>query len=163
LPRNRIAALIVLLTLLLPARSPAASSRTDDSDGAGRKRVLTRSLLFPGLGQLGEKKYLKAFLLAGAEIACLAGAYHNNRLGNKYYWLYRQAVGADDAVRNRGLTERYDRRRNDLLLAAAGVWAVNLVDALLLANRRYKRHTLNAAIRYSHDTHALGLDLDFAL
>lgn len=164
--RNRSVSALLALILFAGPLAAQSQSALDNSDNAKRKRVLVRSLLFPGLGQFGEKQYLKAFLFAGAELACLIGAFHHNQRGNRDYWLYHQAVNESDAVFYRSLTERHDRKRNGFLLAAAGVWAFNLVDALLLANHRYRKRTsgtLRAAIQYYHDTKTLGLDLAFTL
>lgn len=45
----------------------------------------------------------------------------------------------DDAVRFRQLTEKFDARRNQFLLAAAAVWAVNLVDIYLIVKNKGKK------------------------
>ncbi len=158
--RNRLAAALLgsLLLLQLGGR-PVGAASPDEEAAARRRRLLVRSLLLPGLGQLGEKRYLAAALFAGAEIACLAGALRHNHLGNTYYWRYRQAGDEASAVLNRRLTERHDRSRNQFLAAAVAVWALNLVDALALARRRYgETGGVRPSLRISHETIALGID-----
>ena len=114
----------------------------DQVDASTEKRSfdsLQKSLLFPGWGQLAEKKYLKGITFISAEMACLYGILANNHKGNKNYRLYKAAENVDDVVKYRGLTEKYDRRRNIFILAAVGVWAVNLIDIYTLVNKRNKK------------------------
>ncbi len=124
------------------------------------RQALVRSLLFPGLGQLHEKQYLKAALFASAEIACLALAVVHGGRGDDAYWNYRQAATAEDAVRWRAETERCDRRRNRAILAAAGVWVLNMADILVFAKRKYGRQrSLALHPFYDHASHAYGAGL----
>ena len=53
-------------------------------------------------------------------------------LGNEAYLLYKAAATREDAVRYRAETETRDARRNQLLLAGAAVWALNLLDIALI-------------------------------
>jgi hypothetical protein len=99
-------------------------------------RSLKRSLFVPGWGQAGERHYLEAVLFFGAEVSCLAGLLVNNHRGNENYALYKKAATTEDAVRYRALTERYDRRRNQFILAAGAVWAVNLLDVYFIVKAR---------------------------
>lgn len=87
-----------------------------------------KSLLWPGWGQLSEKRYLEGILLSVAETFCLVEVLLNNHKGNNEYKLYKKADNVQDAVKYRRLTEKYDTRRNQFLLAAAGIWVVNLID-----------------------------------
>ena len=103
---------------------PAEASRT--------LGPLEKSLVLPGWGQLSEKHYLEGVLFLAAEAAALTGVFLNNHLGNENYALYKKAETLEDTVRARLLTERYDRRRNGFLLAAAAVWAANLLDISLI-------------------------------
>lgn len=110
-------------------------------------RTLKKSLFVPGWGQAAERHYLEAALCFGAEVVCLAGILSNNHRGNENYALYKTAVTAEDAVRFRALTERYDKRRNRFILAAAAVWAGNLVDTyLIVKGKSGKAKTLRIGI-----------------
>lgn len=100
---------------------------------------LEKSLIIPGWGQLAEKRYVEGIAFLSAEIFCLAEIAFNNHRGNQNYSLYKQATTADDAVRYRQLAEKYDTRRNQFLLAAAAVWAVNLVDIYLIVTNKEKK------------------------
>jgi len=124
----------VLVALVVP--SPA-QDRPPDAAGLGRALgPLEKSLMVPGWGQLSEKKYLEGVLFLAMEAAALAGVLVNNHLGNENYALYQKAEALDEAVRSRRLTEKYDTRRNQLLLAAAAVWAANLVDIALIVKKK---------------------------
>lgn len=147
-------ALFLLLAAIVPALLPAEEARPDDGR---RRKALERSLLFPGLGQLYEKQYLKAALFASAEIACLVLVVVNIGKGNEAYRGYRNAQDMEAAVRWRGETERLDRRRNAAILAAAGVWALNMVDIFASARKKYGREkSLAFHPFYCHEHHAYG-------
>jgi hypothetical protein len=42
----------------------------------------------------------------------------------------------EDALRTRRLTEKHDARRNQFLVAAAAVWAANLLDISLIVKTK---------------------------
>ncbi|MGD2295733.1 MAG: DUF5683 domain-containing protein, partial [Candidatus Aminicenantes bacterium] len=112
----------------------------EESPGEKTFDALQKSLLIPGWGQLAEKRYLEGAFFLSAEIFCLVEVFANNNKGKKNYRLYRDAESVDEAVKYRGLTEKYDKRRNAFILAAAGVWAVNLIDIyLILKNKKDKK------------------------
>jgi hypothetical protein len=45
----------------------------------------------------------------------------------------------EDAVRYRELTEDYDKKRNIFILAAVGIWAVNLLDIYVIVKKKEKQ------------------------
>ncbi len=65
----KIKALVLLAVLLAGLSLPAAEEKKAEPDRL--RKALERSLLFPGLGQLAEKQYVKAAAFASAEIFCL--------------------------------------------------------------------------------------------
>jgi hypothetical protein len=93
---------------------------------------LEKSLLVPGWGQFSVGRPVEGVLFLGSTVLCLIGTLAENHLGNENYALYKAAANPADATRFRALTERYDRRRNQFLLAGAAVWALNLLDIALL-------------------------------
>lgn len=97
---------------------------------------LQKSLILPGWGQAAEKRYFEAALFFSAEVICWAGFIDQNRKGNRSYDLYRAAASTADAVRYRGETETFDKRRNLFLLGAALVWAANLLDMHRIVSRK---------------------------
>lgn len=118
------------------AGGATAAGRAEEGPAPAKKLgPLEKSLLVPGWGQLSEKHYLEGVAFLGAEIACLYGALRNDKRGSTSYALYKAAASAEDAVRHRRDVEVYDGRRNRFLLAAAAVWAVNLVDIFLIVRR----------------------------
>jgi len=126
-------AVVVFLAVLTMA--PAAWPAAPQDPPAAAKRSfgpLEKSLLFPGWGQLSEKRYLEGAVFLAAELACLYGALAADHLGNENYALYRSAASMDETVRARALVEKYDTRRNRFLIAAAAVWALNLIDIFLI-------------------------------
>jgi len=128
-------------------------------------RTLKKSLFVPGWGQASEKRYFEAALFFGAEAVCLAGILVNNERGNENYSLYKAASTTEDAVRLRALTERCDKRRNRFILAAAAVWALNLVDTYLIVSGKGgkdKTKTLRFRIETGEDPQlAFSLRLGF--
>lgn len=108
---------------------------------AAEKRFgpLEKSLLIPGWGQISEKRYVEGATFLAAEAFCLYEIFANNHLGNENYASYKKAATMDDAVRFRQFTEKFDARRNQFLLAAAAVWAVNLVDIYLVVKNKGKK------------------------
>ncbi|MHB8054320.1 MAG: hypothetical protein ACYDH3_03640 [Candidatus Aminicenantales bacterium] len=131
--RTGVISAVVLVAILAPAVSADVGEK---SPPAPRFGPLEKSLLFPGWGQISEHRVLKGAAFAAAELALLAGAIHYNGRGNSAYDVYRSAGDAASAVHFRRLVERNDGRRNACLLAAAAVWAVNLLDIHLLVNRK---------------------------
>ena len=132
---------IALLLALLLAAPMAHPSGSEELPTAGPKRSfgpLEKSLLFPGWGQFAEKRYFEGAAFLGAEIFCLAEALANNRRGNESYATYQAASSMDEAVGARALVEKYDTRRNQFLLAAAVVWAANLLDIFLIVKSKKK-------------------------
>ena len=128
----------LLFAVFLALAAPSiGQDRPPDAAGPGRALgPLEKSHLLPGWGQLSEKRYLEGALFLAAEAAALAGILVNNHLGNENYALYRKAETLDEAVRARQLTEKYDTRRNQILLAAAAVWAANLIDIALIVKKK---------------------------
>ncbi len=115
----------------------------EESNGPPKERgfdSLQKSLLIPGWGQLAEKRYLEGVLLLSTEIFCLYKLVANNQKGNENYRLYKAAENIDDTVKFRNLTEKYDKRRNVFILAAAGVWAVNLIDIYVIVKSKKKKN-----------------------
>jgi hypothetical protein len=97
---------------------------------------LEKSLLLPGWGQLSQGRILEGIFFLGSSAFCLYEILLNNHRGNENYTLYQTATNLDDAVRYRALTERYDRRRNQFLLTGGAVWALNLLDIILIVKAK---------------------------
>jgi len=75
-----------------------------------------------------------------AETLCLYQVISNNHRGNEAYADYKAAESKTAAMENRALTERYDTRRNQWILAAAGVWVANLVNIQLITKNKGKQN-----------------------
>jgi len=112
---------------------------TQDSQPEPGLSSLKKSLLIPGWGQMAEKRYVEGILFLGAEVFSLYQIFYNNHKGNTYYSRYRDAGNVEDAVRYRELTEDYDKRRNIFILAAVGIWAVNLLDIYVIVKNKEKQ------------------------
>jgi hypothetical protein len=116
---------------------------------------LEKSLLIPGWGQFSENRIIEGILFLGAEIFCLSEVFVNGHRGNENYALYRAAADRDGAVRYRGLTEKYDRRRNQFLLAGAAVWAFNLLDITLIVKAKDRARSALTFRIGQNESHAL--------
>ncbi|MBE0665319.1 MAG: hypothetical protein IH584_05800 [Candidatus Aminicenantes bacterium] len=151
-------ALVLLVVLLAGQELFTAEEVKPESDRL--RKVLEKSLVFPGLGQLAEKQYVKAAVFASAEIFCLARIVIEIGKGAEAYRNYRDAKDALAATEWRLQTEKYDRRRNTAILAAAGVWVLNMIDIFVFAKKKYGR---NAAVTfhpyYNHENQTFGAGL----
>lgn len=130
-------AVFLLVCSSLLGQEPGQSSVGDEPDRTFNS--LKKSLLIPGWGQLAEKRYLEGVAFLTAELFCLYEIFSYNRKGNRYYKKYKEAATVDDAVAFRELTEKYDKRRNIYMLAAAGVWALNLLDIYLIVKSKQNK------------------------
>jgi hypothetical protein len=139
----------IFISLLRPCLSQTEESGVRTSP-AGKFNSLQKSLLIPGWGQIAEKRYLEGALFLSAEIFCFYKVFSYNHKGNYYYNHYKKADNVSDAVKYRGLTENYDIKRNKFLLAAAGVWIINLIDAYsIVRNKEKKRKSVNLKLDYN--------------
>jgi len=124
------------MALLLLSFSCFGSEYGEDVSEDRSFGSLQKSLLIPGWGQVAEKKYVKGAAFLSAEIFCLYKIFENNHRGNKNYLLYKEAGNAEDVIKYRDLTEKYDKRRNLFILGAFGIWAVNLIDIYIFVNNK---------------------------
>jgi hypothetical protein len=140
LKKNGTWLLVLLLAwrITVPAQG-ALPGNTPPVQKTPLRKALERSLLFPGLGQLGEKQYVKAALFGGAEIFCLAQVLIFMGKGNSAYDDYRNATDPAAVIEFRSLTEKYDKQRNTAILAAAGVWVLNMIDILVFAKKKIRQ------------------------
>ena len=111
----------------------------EESPSEKKFTSLHKSLLIPGWGQLAEKRYIEGVVFLSAEIFALYKVFTYNHKGNTAYTKYKDATSADDAVHYRQMTEDYDRKRNQYLLVAAGVWAINLIDIYFIVRNKEKK------------------------
>ena len=164
MPKKKAAWLLALLLagrMLFPAEG-AQPVNVPQPEKTPLRKALERSLLFPGLGQLGEKQYVKAALFGSAEILCLAQVLIFMGKGNNAYKKYRDAIDYETAVGFRLQTEKYDRRRNTAILAAAGVWALNMIDIFIFAKKKYgKKALISLNPYYNHENKTIGAGLRF--
>ena len=136
-PILKSAATICAALICLYATAPAQTSKTTaDSQDKVISPSLKKSLILPGWGQLAEKRYVEGVLCLAAEAYCLVEAFSFNHKGSTYYRKYREAGTTPEAVRFRELTEKYDKKRNTYILAAAGVWVLNLVDIYVIVKTK---------------------------
>jgi len=142
----------VLAVLLAAALLPLPGGSAEETSSTERRfGPLEKSLLLPGWGQISEHRALKGAAFIAAELACLAGAVYHNSRGNSNYGLYQKATDASSASRYRDLVERHDGRRNAFLLAAAAVWAANLLDIHLIVHRRDREaHARSLSVGIHH-------------
>lgn len=141
--------LIILFIISLPCFTQ------DEEDKAeiplkSKFTSLQKSLLIPGWGQIAEKRYLEGALFLSAEIFCFYKIFTYNHKGNYYYDRYKKADNVNDAVNYREKTEKYDKERNKFLLAAAGVWIINLIDTYIIVKKKEKK-SKNLKLKLEHN------------
>ncbi|HSN91473.1 MAG TPA: FlgO family outer membrane protein [Anaeromyxobacteraceae bacterium] len=119
---------------------PAAGMVALESDAVvlrSRSGAVFRSLLVPGFGQFYNRQPAKAWAFIGAEAALLGSAlgFHLSARSayDEYLALAPPVPGSpsEEATRLYDLAESRTRTRDWLLVGAAAVWAVNVVDAYL--------------------------------
>lgn len=114
--------------LIIIVAFPLKGSSEVKGDLPEFKRPLELSLLFPGMGQIKEKKYLKGALLITSELYTIYKIIYNNGKGNSSYIKYKNALSKNDAVKYRREVEEFDKKRNIYIAAGIGIWVINLID-----------------------------------
>jgi hypothetical protein len=151
-------AIVVLISFLFGTVPLPVSAGEETQPQKKTLGPLEKSLLLPGWGQISEKRFIEGIFFLAAEAACLYEIVSNNHLGNENYARYKAAETMDDAVSYRRLTEKYDKRRNQALLAGAAVWAANLLDIYLIVKNK-KQKDARFELKISRGEHYLfGLD-----
>jgi Family of unknown function (DUF5683) len=113
-----------------------------ESAPGSRTGALFRSMLVPGYGQMYNGQRLKAGLLFGAELALLSTALAYHMAGDSFLSAYNRETrlqpGSDPTGRLQQLQDAAQTRyrvRDGLLLAATGMWVLNMADAYLSGGR----------------------------
>ena len=154
-------ALLLAWRIMMPAQG-ATPVNTPRLEKNPLRKALERSLLFPGLGQLGEKQYVKAALFGSAEIVCLVQVLIFRGKSNNAYKKYRDATDPLTVIEFRNQTEKYDRRRNTAILTAAGVWVLNMIDIFIFAKKKYgKKASIGLNPYYNHENKTIGAGMRF--
>ncbi|MFW6128881.1 MAG: DUF5683 domain-containing protein [Candidatus Aminicenantaceae bacterium] len=167
---RRYYSLIIILAMFLFTSHSLAQSQeketneTQDEDDKSQKKFtsLHKSLLFPGWGQMAEKKHLKGMVFISSEIFCFYKILSNNHKGNDYYEKYQAADNEEDAIKYRELTEEYDTKRNQYMLAAAGIWIVNLLDIYLIFKKKEKNKNSFQITLFYDRNESLGINCSFS-
>jgi hypothetical protein len=134
--------LTISFLILLLISGPCFSQDKENKEGTPPEKrfsSLQKSLLIPGWGQIAEKRYIEGALFLSVEIFCFYKIFSYNHKGNDSYELYKKADNVSDAVKYRDLAEKYDKRRNSFILAAAGAWIINLIDIYIIVKRKDKK------------------------
>jgi hypothetical protein len=156
-----------LILLNISLFSPLTCFSQDEEEEKGTlnpKKIssLQKSLLMPGWGQIAEKKYLEGILFFSAEVFCLYKVISYNHKSNDYYSLYKNADNVSNAIEYRELTEKYDTRRNRFILAAAGVWIINLIDIYFIIRKKDKKERNLQINLEHHENKDLALTVTFS-
>jgi len=143
---------LILLHILLFTSLTCFSQDEEVKKGTLPKKIssLQKSLIIPGWGQIAEKRYLEGILFLSAEVFCLYKVISYNHKGNDYYNLYKNADNVSNAIEYRDLTENYDTKRNRFILAAAGIWIINLIDIYFIIKKKDKKER-NLKIKLEHN------------
>ncbi len=135
---NIITPILILLLISLPCLCQDKENK-EETPPEIKFTSLQKSLIIPGWGQIAEKRYIEGALFLSAEIFCIYKIFSYNHKGNDYYDLYKKAENVSDATQYRDLTEKYDTKRNRFILAAAGVWIINLIDTYFIVKKKDKK------------------------
>jgi len=98
--------------------------------------ALLKSLAVPGLGQLGNRRYLKAVLFFGLDVWMIGSAIHYGRQASDFRKLYGAADPGNVTLRNEYYSLYRDRKdeRNKLTWYAVIVTFFSLFDAYVDAH-----------------------------
>jgi len=133
---------ILLIPIFLMLFSNQARSQSE---------AVFRSTVVPGWGQFYNEQPLKGWIVLGVEAASIASWLYFDNLENSKYNEYLRST---DPTLSESLYEDVKRNR-DLkqfgILAAGGVWFLNMADAWFFHDD--KKHI-------SHNTKRIGLKLD---
>lgn len=127
---NRIGIKNIKLSEIIPQQIPQRGEEKPPEKGR-KLGPMEKSLLFPGWGQISEKRYGRGVTFMITEGLCLSSVVFYTIKGSHSYSNYIKAENTPDAIHFRQLTEKYDRWRNISLALGAVVWAVNLLDMSL--------------------------------
>ncbi len=130
--------IILILAFAFQVYASEDSRPGTTENGKDVSRALEKSLLFPGWGQIHEKKYFKGILFMSAELIAITCAVISNRKGNINYNKYRSSVTVDYALLFREKTEKYDRQRNLFIAAGIGIWIINMADIYFFRKKMKK-------------------------
>ena len=131
--------IILILILAFPVNGDGDSPSGSAEKKSNETRALEKSLIFPGWGQLHEKKYFKGILFLTAELFAITGAIINNKKGNSSYNKYRSSSTIENTVLYRDETERLDKQRNLFIAAGIGIWIINMADIYLIRKKMKKK------------------------
>lgn len=90
-----------------------------------------RSLLMPGWGQFYNETPTRGYVYLSATAVSLGMALVFNMAGEKEYQNYQK--NTLESVKNFDTAEEYYQYRDYALYAAAGIWVINIIDAMITA------------------------------
>ena len=131
----------IVLSVMISCSTAASQGQSVDSQDKSERKFtsLHKSLLVPGWGQASEKRYLEGAVFFASELAILYEIFRLSHKSNKQYALYKAATSAEDALMYRDLTIKSDKRRNQMMIVAVGVWAVNLIHVSAVVKRKEEK------------------------
>jgi len=106
-----------------------------------------RSILLPGWGQIYNNQPVKGFIIFGIEIGAISTSLVFNKLGGDYRSKYETATNPEDAIKYYDKSNDYYRMRNYLLWGYIGVWAFNVIDAIINADGDVNGHSIKETRR----------------
>lgn len=102
-------------------------------------RGLWRSILVPGWGQMYKHSYVKGSLILVTEISCVATAIVFENQRTSYVSKAHASFSADAIKFYQKKANNAKSIRNNFIIAASGIYLLNLVDAIATKGRlRYK-------------------------
>lgn len=143
---SKLLRIFIIVSMISFANGDDTGSGDPEAKNPVDTRALEKSLIFPGWGQIHEKKYFKGVVFITAELIAITSAVISNRLGNKNYNKYRSAVTESDALHFRKETERFDRERNLYIAAGIGIWIINMVD-IYFFKKKMEKKGLNMSLK----------------
>jgi hypothetical protein len=128
--------------LFLPTLDTGAAVQVTDSTQYEQRltqnptTALFKSMFVPGLGQIGNRKYIKAGIFIGLEVWFIGAAIHHGQKANHYYNKWEETPIEDFDTKNAYYGQYVDRRdnRNQFIWLAALTIFVSMFDAYVDAH-----------------------------
>ena len=157
-PASRCVLIVVAIAALCTARGVGAQPSLEDHTQSPSTAAL-KSFLLPGLGQVGNERWIKAGLFFGAYTGLLGWAVALNQDKMDAVGHYNEAASAADSLFWQSEVDRLDSSRNAKYWFAGATMLLSVIDAYVDAHLRGFDKRIDATVGYIPETQGAGLAL----
>ena len=157
-PASRLLGPVLLILMLLAGRNAGAQPALEDHTQSPSTAAL-KSFLLPGLGQVGNEKWVKAGLFFGAYTGLLGWAVALNQDKQDAIGHLNAASDSLAAVHWQSEVDRLESSRNAKFWFAGATMLLSVVDAYVDAHLRGFDKRIDATVGYVPEVQGAGLAL----